>query len=116
MARNIYISKDLPYQFYYKPEMKSFVYWQLQYAHQDNNPLEKSLDRICLTGNNEFINVSGEIKNFFNYGSANKGLEIRLFAGLTSISDHVSPGAEYRMNLSGRDGSGDYLFDEVFLG
>ncbi len=122
--RNILISRDIPYIYNYAVVNKNFNYWQIEYRRENTNPLKSSLQRINVTYSDDFINASGELKNFFTYGKRNKGFEIRMFAGIVDVTNSSS-GIDYRMSLSGRTGpshdlsnmgAGDYLFDEVFLG
>jgi hypothetical protein len=124
MIRNIFINRDIPYQFNYAPDNINLNYWQVEFKRENTNPLNASLQRINVTVNEDFINLSGEAKKFITYGKRNKGFGIRFFGGIVDISN-TSSGIDYKMSLSGRSGpsydltgmgSGDYLYDEVFLG
>jgi hypothetical protein len=51
----------------------------------------------------------------YNFEKANKGIDIRVFAGSFLSDDRASAGP-YRFRLSGQTGSQDYLYDNIYLG
>ena len=114
--RNIFINRDIPYFINYRKENINILYWQVNYIRKNSNPLKKSLQKLSITMSNNFLLATGEMSNFFTYGEMKKGLNIRIFGGLISIPEKSPSGIDYRMSLSGRNGSSDYLFDEIFLG
>jgi hypothetical protein len=114
--RNVIIDRDIPYHIYYSETNKQFVYWQAIYFRKNQNPLNSFTQKFEVTYNKDIFNLMGETVNFFNYGKAKKGFELRIYAGYSSLSSSGSSGVDYRMSLSGKTGERDYLFDEVFLG
>ena len=111
--RSIYLVKENPYRLHYRPTKINKLFIQLEYKKQGNNPLKRSLEKIAITLNDEYLGVHAEIKRFFTYYSASKGFQTRFFGGYIKSS---TPVFDYRMSLSGKTGERDFLYDEVFLG
>jgi hypothetical protein len=116
ILRDIFVSRDIPYFFNYRKQTKKINYLQAEYIMENLNPLEKNRQRVGVTYGDKFLYGFGEAEYFMCYGKKDKGFKIRGFAGGTSIPENGTSGIDYNMNLSGRDGQHDYLFDEVFLG
>jgi hypothetical protein len=111
--RSIYLVKENPYGLHYRPTKTNKLFVQLEYARKGNNPLKRSLEKISVTVNDEFLGVQGEVKKFFVYNSPEKGFQTRFFSGYIKST---TPEFDYRMSLSGKTGERDFLFDDVFLG
>jgi hypothetical protein len=114
ILRSVYIDKEIPYAYYYKKSTLKKFFYQAEYKSENKNPLNQSLTRFYVQWNDEHISTSLELKKFINYSKQNKGLQLRFFGGWLSYDNESI--TDYRMSLNGRDGNGDYLFDEVFLG
>ena len=112
--RNIYISKEIAYTYNHKPAKLNTHFFQGEYKRINSNPLDKSLERITITGNKELLTATIEWKKFICYDKADKGITFRFFGGFLNYSQKSI--TDYRMSLSGRSGDRDYLFDEVFTG
>ena len=113
--RNTLINRDVPYLIDHKKESKIFLYWQAEFKRKNSNPLKKSLQKINISINKNSLIATGETESFLSYGSEKQGLELRFFGGYSYLPERYY-GIDYRMNLNGRSGMYDYLFDEAFLG
>jgi hypothetical protein len=60
------------------------------------------------------IKLSAEFRQKITYLSANKGLDIRMFAG--TFAGEANTVLDYRYRLSGHPGFWDYKFDNYYLG
>ena len=114
--RNIFIKKDLPFFYHYKPSSTNISLYELNFNRERTNEINPSSLLINVRGNQNLFLASLEEKLRITYGEPDKGFDIRLFAGNIFYRNTSIAGEDYRLQLSGYSGSGDYLFDEVFLG
>lgn len=104
-AQTLHRFNDVTYELSGKDAVQPFI---LQVNFQEGG------QRTNKSGNaiDEMMKVSLTSLYTYKFREANKGIELRLFAG-TFINASAAP---YRFRLSGQTGSQDYLFDNVYLG
>lgn len=112
--RDVFISKEIPYIYNYSLSKLNMHFFQGEFKRINTNPLEKSLEKVTITGNKELFTGTLELKKFICYDKADKGINLRFFGGYLNYSKKSI--TDYRMSLSGRTGERDYLFEEVFIG
>jgi hypothetical protein len=114
--RNVYIDRGIPYGIEYKQTDKKVNYIQAVFMNANLNPLDYNHQKAGITYGDSFLYAYIETKTFFVYNKKDKGFTVRTFAGYTKIPSRTTLGIGYKMNISGRDGLHDYLFDNVFIG
>ena len=124
--RHIFLKREMPFgiafpfEYWFERKFEKRVenqnFFQLEGSSVNTNPFYANSQKVSFTIGKEFYKAFIETKNFISYGKRNKGLDVRLFAGLLSLSKTSQSGIDYSMRLSGTDGSHDYLFDEIFPG
>lgn len=94
---------------------------QLSFTAEDNRVLYPYSATLVLDQGKDFLRAGLTAKYFFNYGSSDKGLQVRFFAGkffyLTSktlLKEFETD--RYHLNLSGANGYEDYTFSNYFIG
>ncbi|MCX6290829.1 MAG: M1 family metallopeptidase [Bacteroidetes bacterium] len=114
--RNIFIRKDLPYNYNGKPASKNISLFELSFCRDRYNPINPSRQELLVRGNQNLFLATFEEKFRITYKEIDKGFDIRLFAGNIFYRNTTLQGEDYRFQLGGYSGDNDYLFDEVFLG
>lgn len=94
---------------------------QLSFTAQDNRVLYPYTATFTIDQGKDFVRSGFTGKYFFNYGSSDKGLQTRFFAGkffylkaksfLTQFETD-----RYHLNLSGSNGYEDYTYSNYFIG
>lgn len=115
--RNIYLKKsELIYN--HEPDnfstrKKSYYYQQTIFTNENKNRLDPHKISLLVENGDKYIKSSVELKKQFSYWKVKKGIDIRIFAGtfLNNTSDGLS-----NFSMSGRNGFGDYLFDDFYFG
>jgi hypothetical protein len=114
--RNIFIRKDLPYFYNKRPSSKQISMYELTLNRNRYNEINPSDFTLKARGNAGLFLASIEHTFTVSYGKADKGFDVRLYAGNIFYRNTTLQGEDYRLQLSGYSGVNDYLFDEVFLG
>ncbi|MBK9412258.1 MAG: M1 family metallopeptidase [Bacteroidetes bacterium] len=124
--RNVFVRRDVAeenipqgpgYVYTYAPKEFDYNYLKGEYRRINSNELDAGSQRIAAEYNEDFFKAYVELKQFYSYGKKGKGIFTRFFGGYISLSDvNNKPDVDYRYNLSGTAGSGDYLYNDIFLG
>lgn len=124
--RDVFVKRDVSessliqgpgFIYTYKPKEITYNYLKAEYRRINSNELDASTQRIGAEYNIDFIKTYVELKQFYCYGKKGKGIQTRFFAGyISSKESYEKPDVDYRYNLSGTLGSGDYLYNDIFLG
>lgn len=124
--RNVFVRRDVSegnipqgpgYVYTYAPKKFNYNYLKAEYRRVNSNVLDAGSQRVATEYNEDFFKIYTELKQFYCYGKKGKGIYTRFFGGYISMNDvNNKPDVDYRYNLSGTAGSGDYLYNDIFLG
>jgi hypothetical protein len=114
--RHVLINRDIPYEYHYANVNVNLNYFQIDYSSVNFNQLDRGLRKFTVTGNNTFLQIGGELRQFITYGPVKKGFTARIYAGYLNKFGTDEGSRYYNMNMSGKSGLDDYLFDEVYFG
>ncbi len=110
--RHLFISKEEQTSPSAEPSAVSDHFFEAKFTHQNTNTWNGFKHSLTVTGNQDFCRIWAEGSHRFPYANPVKGFSIGISGGYLTY-DGIN---DYRLRLSGRTGSQDYLFDDVFLG
>ncbi len=110
--RYLFIAKDEYTGTQNETSTIDYNYYELTFTNENRNPWNGYKHTLNIVGNREFYRIWAEGSHRIPYSNPAKGLEVGIAGGYL-VYDGIK---DYRLRLSGRTGTQDYLFDEVFLG
>lgn len=116
ILRHLYIEKEIPYGYEYNEAKRSNIYFDLTFLRTNNHLWNRNNQEFKIQINKNFQRITYSSNFRLPYQNPRKGFEIGIFSGLVNIKSSNTLPDSYDFYLSGRNGQGDYLFDEVFIG
>lgn len=116
ILQHTFVNRDIPFYYFYSAKKNSYNYFTATFCRENLNPLDLAMQKISLTGNQDYFKITAELNKFFCYGDEAKGFSMRIFGGYADIHQHIQPAVDYRFSLDGLTGERDDQFQNVFLG